>query len=181
MLFHSIPAWDQFHGVWGYGHCILKDKDWERNVKTNSTLFRKLPSYCIFALTQVTFSGTSLSIAVSCPSPGILERIKSDYKYHQQMWTPPWRSIWEWDCAGTCRLHSLTMRVQKLMWLLWLRFMGKREEIAYLCSPTRHIMFQRTPLPLSHFFPSLNLFFDTQRRITTGARSVQDTGGRWLT
>lgn len=83
--------------------------------------------------------------------------------------------------SPVCSLHAWTIRAQKWMQLLWLRSMGKREEIGYLCSPTRHIMFQLTPLPLSRFFPSLNLFFDTQRRITTGARTVQDTGGRWLT
>ncbi|TKS86282.1 Sine oculis-binding protein -like protein [Collichthys lucidus] len=37
-------------------------------------------------------------------------------------------------------------------------------------------MFQRTPLPLSRFFPSLNLSFDSQRRLTTGAQTVEDNG-----
>lgn len=40
------------------------------------------------------------------------------------------------------------------MWMFWQHSTEKREEIAYLWSSSRHIMFQRTPLPLSRFPPT---------------------------
>lgn len=98
-----------------------------------------------------------------------LQRIQRDCRYHQHIVE---NKVGPGTPCG--HLHALSIGAQTWTRPPWLRLAEKRGEVAYLCSPTRHIMFQRTPLPLSRFFPSLNLFFDTQRRITTGVRTVRE-------